>query len=307
MLNGGGGGASGHKGPISPPISDTKIADSKTKINDYLQGVLSEDINQRDDETIDKRKDEILHVIQDEFGNDGESFEISQGGSYSKHTYVDGLSDVDILINLGNYSDSNFPDKENSKAVLAAVAERLRRRYPNTQISVGKMAVTLTFSDGIEIQVLPAFSYYTGHKIPDPDSKGWVTSNPNRFKDKLTRVNQDNNNNVKPVIKLTKYIIDKNGIPIKSYHLENIALEAFSNYNGPNTKSDMVKHLLNIAKYRVLSKMEDTSGQSDYADEYLGDNRSDARVKLSDKIAKVYDNLKNAKTKEEWEKIVNGQ
>jgi len=299
----GGSGGDNDENSIQPKIEETRTAVDKAEINDYLQGLLN-DINQRDTETINYRKDEILKVIEDEFEG---SFDISTGGSYSKHTYVDGLSDVDILIDVGNYSDSQIPDKENSKSVLQYVADRLKQRYPKTEITVGKMAVTLKFSDGKEIQVLPAFKYHNGYKIPDPDSNNWITTNPHKFKEKLTKINQDNGGSVKPVIKLVKYLCEKNCVPIKSYHLENIAIDAFKDYNGPYNRTEMVKYLLNHAKTRVLKRIEDPSGQTDYADEYLGKGNSSQRKQLAKKISKLEQKIENAKTKDDWEKSFNGQ
>lgn len=276
----------------------------KTEINSYLQELLSEEINQKDTEKINQRKEKILRKIKEEFEG---SFDLTTGGSYSRHTYVNGLSDIDILINLGNYSDSKIPQKENSKKVLEYVAEILRKRYSRTEIIVGKMAVTLRFSDGIEIQVLPAFQYHSGYKIPDPKSGGWVTTFPDRFKERLTRLNQNYGNRVKPTIKLVKYLLNKNNVEISSYHLENIALKAFEKYNGNLTYSDMVLYLLNYAKRRVLKRMSDPSGQSDYVDEYLGGSFSPNRTNLARKIGKIESRLKEAETREEWERIINGQ
>lgn len=302
MFDLGGGGFGDFTGIQDKDIS--LRAGRKTEINNYLQELLSDEINQKDTEKINQRKEEILRKIKEEFGG---SFDLSTGGSYSRHTYVNGLSDIDILINLGNYSDSKIPEKENSKKVLEYVAEILRKKYPRTEIVVGKMAVTLRFRDGIEIQVLPAFRYYGGYKIPDPKSSRWITTFPDRFKERLTRLNRKYGNRVKPIIKIVKYLLNKNNVEISSYHLENIALEAFENYSGNLTYSDMVIHLLNYAKTRVLKRVSDPSGQSDHIDEYLGRSHSPNRSNLAEKIGKLESRLREAETRDDWERIVNGQ
>lgn len=282
---------------------DESLSSYRSEVDDYLQDRLTNEINQKDVDKINARKAEILKTLKEDF----DAEDISTGGSYSKHTYVNGMSDIDILIKLGVYSDSSIPNKEDSKEVLKNIAERLRQKYPRTEIEVGKMAITLKFSDGTEIQVLPAFSRYNGYKIPDPDSNGWTPSNPERFKRKLTEVNQENGGKVKPIIKLAKDVLNKNNVPIKSYHLENIAVEAFENYPGGRSYSEMLIYLLKAAEKKVKRKMPDETGQSEYVDEYLGNKGSKKRLELSRKIRNVKEKLSDASSKEEWESAYNGE
>lgn len=300
---GSGGGGEFRGGGIQDKYESVKEG-KKTEINSYLQDLLRDKINQKDTEKINSRKEEILQRIKEEFEG---SFDLYTGGSYSRQTYVNGLSDVDILVNLGNYSDSNIPDKENSKKVLEYIAERLRKRYPNTEVTTGKMAVTLKFSDGVEIQVLPAFRYHSGYKVPDSNTGGWLTTFPGSFKERMSEVNQKTGNRVKPTIKLVRYMLNKNNIELSSYHLENMALEAFDGYSGSKTHSDMALHLLNYAKTRVNTKTSDPSGQSDYVDENLGNNHNPTRKKLAKDIENVESKLKKSETKEEWKRVINGQ
>lgn len=287
--------------PVGGRPSSIRLG-TKTAINNYLNEVLTH-INQRDTEKINQRKEEILRILKAEFE---EVVDLTTGGSYSRYTYVNGLSDVDILIDLGNYSASGITGKENSEIILQYVADRLEQRYPRTEMKVGKMAVTLKFSDGIEIQVIPAFRHYSGHKIPDPDSSGWISTYPKKFAEDITELNKKTGGKVKPVIKLTKYMLANNNIEVRSYHLENLAIEAYKNYTGSQTPYEMLIHLMNQSKTRVLRGMDDPSGQFERIDAHLGPRGSLKRQQLSRELRNLEARLKNAKSAEECKKIVEG-
>src|SRR5690606_36829855 len=152
----------------------------------------------------------------------------------------------------------------------------------------GRMAVTIRFSDGIEVQVLPAFRSGDVFHIPNPENTRWVTTCPTRVSSQLTEVNQRLSGKVVPVIKLAKAICYANDIDVKSYHLENMALQAFSSYTGQQTLSPMLKHLFNQAKSLVLQPMSDPCGQS--ADITSGLSSND-RARLARKFRDVENDI----------------
>ncbi len=301
--SGGGGGGSYYSGSTSDSNKTTQENANSTSINDYLNGYLRDIINQKDTEKINQRKDEVKRILENEFG---EAIDIASGGSYSKQTYVNGLSDVDLLYDLGDYTSSNIEGKEDPKNVIDQFAQRIHQRYPTSNIKQGKMAVTIEFSDGIELQVLPAFRYYNGYKVPDPDNNSWVCSFPKNFSSKLTAVNQANSGVVKPVIKLTKEILANNGIKVKGYHLENMAVDTFQSYDGAKTPKAMTSHLISHMKNGVLKRVGDPCGQSEYVDDYLGSNGSLQRRELSSKISNLENKINNATTEQDWKKIMTG-
>ena len=172
----------------------------------------------------------------------------------------------------------------------------LQKRFPNTEIKKGKLAVTLKFND-YEVQLLPALRNNGKVKIANKDNTGW--SNPidvTAFTQRLTRVNQANSNKVVPVIKLAKNILEK--LPEKhkmsGYHIEALAVEAFANYNGRKTLYDMTDYLLKYMVRRVQNTMNDVTGQSGVIDEYLGPNRSIERQKLSLEIKAISGKFSNS-------------
>src|SRR6266496_5206397 len=136
---------------LESSLEQTRQQAAEAEVAAAFADALSE-INQTDTEALNRHKNEILKALESAFED---ASDLRGGGSYTRHTYVNGLSDIDILADLGPYSSSNIPNKADSKAVLADVERRLRQRFPNTDITSGRMAVTMHFSDGLELQILP--------------------------------------------------------------------------------------------------------------------------------------------------------
>jgi hypothetical protein len=232
--------------------------------------------------------------------------DIHSGGSRTRHTYVNGLSDVDFLIDLGPYSSSTLPNKNDPTAVLNALMERLKQRLPRTDLSVGRMAVTIRFSDGHELQVPPAFRYHAGYRVPDPQGGGWAVTRPQRFAELLRARNSEVGGKLLRTIELGKLICGKAEVDIKSYHLENIALKAFEHYTGDRSDQAMLNHLFNYAKRQVMRPMADVTGQDTHVDRYLAGGGE--RIALARRLAVVERKMNVAgDSSSQWQAILNGK
>ena len=130
--------------------------------------------SRRDAEAVQNHLKEIIKQLSGDI--DG-TVDFIFGGSIAKHTYIDGLSDVDTLVILNN---SELEDKTPNE-VLGYFLDRLNGRFPNHEVTKGELAVTIKYSD-VEVQLLPAVKMKTGVKIASPDGKGWVSIKPQNFK-----------------------------------------------------------------------------------------------------------------------------
>ena len=210
--------------------------------------------------------------------NDGDVITTLFGGSVAKHTFVDGLSDVDVLFIVNNSSLSGQPPD----AAIQYMRDLFLQRLPRTEITAGDMAVTVKFADGIEIQVLPAIRTKSGVRIANPERGGWSNVvNPDRFAQKLTKINRANRRQAIPVIKLAKalaaQVIQREQYRISGYHMESLGIEAFASYQGPYDLRSMLGHFLGAAAVAVLHPIADSTGQSRNVDEYMGSDDSRKR------------------------------
>lgn len=266
---------------------EAEEAEYEGEVSGYLRDLLAE-FNNRNTEAVHRH----LRTLNDAISSDLDgSIDMFFGGSVKKHTAVDGLSDVDVLMMVNRSSLADASPAE----VLTYLEQRIRERLPNTDIKVGELAVTVTYSDGIQLQVLPALQTATGIRIADGESWSRVVR-PQVFAQQLTEVNQSCGNQVVPVIKLFKGM--QSSLPkeqkISSYHIEALAVEAFQNYDGRRTPKDMLAHLVHYAEKRVMIPIAEATGQSKHVDDKLGEAFSIARERVSAAFARLFQKFEEA-------------
>ena len=144
MMGGSGGGGYSGSSDISKDRREAlellRRQETEAAINGYLGEQLA-NINNRDIPGTRRRLDAIVDALGTE------AVDVDRllfGGSVSKHTYVDGLSDVDALV-VVDEPDAAPGDLVN-RFVLA-----LKARLPAGEvvtIAPGNLAVTVTYTDG---------------------------------------------------------------------------------------------------------------------------------------------------------------
>lgn len=286
---------------VEKAVSDvTTSSEYEAEANAYLQDLLAS-YNGRDVVAIQKHLETLQGAIEKEI--DGETSTLF-GGSVKKHTYVDGLSDVDILVVV---NESSLADRS-PQAVIRYFVERIKARLPDTEVKAGKLAVTVKYTDGIELQLLPALRTQTGVRIASADGSGWSNVvRPQEFAQRLTEVNQACGRKVVPVVKLFKGL--QTALPatsqVKGYHVESLAIEAFKNYAGRQTYKDMLLHFVRTASQRVLSPINDTTGQSLHVDDYLGATSSADRTRVSKALDRLANRLATADSRASLSDLTN--
>ena len=266
---------------------------SDDQINGWLRDWLR-DYNDRDTEAINRH----IQVLRDAL--EQANYDVLPtrfGGSLSRHTYVDGLSDVDVLARI---NDSTYSG-QSPRAVIQRMAELIQQRLPNTKVRYGDLAVTVEYSNGIEIQVLPAIRTRAGYRIANPTRNEWSgVIHPERFAQKLTQVNQANQGQVIPAVKLTKALahrlIRSDRDKITGYHIESLAVEAFKNYRGPTDLKSMVGHLTDYSSMAVQQPIRDSTGQSRHVDDYMSGQESASRQRAAANFRKMRDSINNCKS-----------
>jgi hypothetical protein len=255
------------------------------------------DANRRDTPGINAAVDEIKEALSAEVER---TFDSIFGGSMRKRTYVDGISDIDILMVLKDAKlKSSSPQQ-----VLGYFEEMARRELVGWEVSRGKLAISLRKGDP-EIQVLPAVRDEASTRIPSASGDQWSKINPEGFFRKLTKVNSQFGGKVVPVIKLAKIINAEQppALQLSGYHLESMAIEAFKGYSGPVNPKAMLEHFFSAAPKLVLSPVKDSTQQSVHVDGYLGAANSTARKEVSAALDRIHRRMKNAdalRSEEQW-------
>jgi hypothetical protein len=247
--------------------------------------------NARDVETARERLDAVKTALKDSLEG---SFDQLFGGSVAKHTYVDGLSDIDSLVLI---NDSGLHG-DSPQHVLAQMERILRRKLRGrAEVSHGRMAVTIDYGDGMVIQLLPAVRGDDGRvHVPSSRRDGWSRINPVAFHEALTRRNNECSGKLVPTIKLAKAIVGQ--LPeaqrLSGYHMESLGIGAFRNYEGEKTTTAMLPTFFERARELVLSPIKDSTGQSVHVDGYLGPANSEARQAASHLFGRLARRMRNA-------------
>ena len=307
-MGGSGGGRTGgylsaHDLDVLQEKARQRLANSRTDsvVNSLLQQALTS-INDRDTERINSRLEAIEQSLGDKLD---EVDRLLFGGSVAKHTYVDGLSDIDALVLLSGESLSSLDPAE----VRGDFATALMQSLPQgdvQSIREGKMAVTVAYRDGTEIQMLPAIRTGGEIAVSSSDGEAWSTIRPRDFAQALTEANQRQGSAVVPAIKLAKSILASQlgDAGLSGYHVEALALAAFRQYSGPRTPKAMLTHLVNSASRDVLHPIQDVTRQSRYVDESLGARRSPARQALSRRLFRIARTMANSQSVDDWRALL---
>ncbi|MAC89375.1 CBASS oligonucleotide cyclase [Maricaulis sp.] len=263
-------------------------AEVSAKLAEILNSALA-DANNRDIDLVGSRIDEVTSALGDVVEA---PIKTLFGGSVAKHTYVDGLSDIDTLLVLDG---TEFENKRPSDAIKI-LTDLIENAVPGANAKGGKLAVTITYGDGMEIQMLPAFQQGDRLRVPKFSSDEWSDISPLKFQNKLTDVNQACGGKVVPTIKLAKAIMG--GLPetqrLSGYHTESLAIEVFKKYDGTKTPAAMLPHFFEQASKLVLSPIKDSTGQSVHVDDRLGSEDSKPRRMQSHVLNRLYKRLRNA-------------
>lgn len=270
------------------------------QVNDLIRELLTR-YNDRDREKVSERLDEIRQRLGDVAELDSVLF----GGSVAKHTAVDGLSDVDALVVL----DREKIGADSPGDLIDSFYRLLNRSLPRSEVESvrkGRLAVTVTYQDGQEIQLLPALRSRQDVRIASSDGSGWQSTKPRAFESALTDSNRKMNGSLVPTIKLVKSMVSD--LPpqkqLKGYHIETLAVDAARGYAGPRTPRALLLHMLEHSSQRVLRPIADVTGQSRVADGYLGPENSVQRRNISQTLAGVKRRLEAASTVAQWRAVL---
>jgi hypothetical protein len=276
---------------------DLQSAQLHSEINSMLTEQLAA-INERDTTLTNERLDSIENAL-------GEAaFEVDRlffGGSVAKHTYVDGLSDVDALVVLKHESVEGDTPEGLRRAMLRALRGGLD--MGQVQSIESGFAITVTYHDGSLIQLLPAIERESGVAISDKAGTGWSYIRPKAFEQRLTVANQAQGGRVVPTIKLAKAIVDallsEQERP-GGYHMEALAIDAFRGYDGPRDSRSMLVKFFTHASTRIRRPIADVTGQSARLDETLGPTDSDRRMRVASSFERIAQRMVSSGAAADW-------
>lgn len=186
-------------------------------------------------------------------------------GSYDRKTILrrskDGNSDVDIIVSFKDGVDWT------PQTLMNRIKRFAEENYSKNEIHQSSPTIVLELSH-IKFELVPAYYTWGTYHIPAPASSysTWIESYPNYMKTQLNDKNNDNNYQIRKLVRLLKYWNVINGKVYTSYDLEKYvidksfwlcsnlkeyffsAVEGLPTYSLSNNKQAKVERLKNIVK-----------------------------------------------------------
>ena len=125
------------------------------------------------------------------------------------------------------YQQYNNYSGNGQSALLQAVRQSLRKRYPNSDVGADGQIVEIAFTDGITFEVVPAFENTDGSfTFPDANGGGrWPTTNPKPEIEAIRSRNKDCNGNLIPLCRMMRAWKSKWDVPIRGLLVDTLAYQ----------------------------------------------------------------------------------
>jgi len=195
-------------------------------------------------------------------------------GSYSRHTAIRPLHDIDIFVVLGDAGSTALT----ADAALKQVRQALHEEWPNKSLPILQQhSVHIGFSDsGIEFDVVPALQVpgQDVYLIPERQTGQWLRTNP-RIHEKLsTQANELAGKKLKPLLKAVKHWNRHHeSSPLGSFHLEVMSYSAFP--SPPEDYLVGLEKLFSHLSQKVRSACPDPAGLGPNVDVRMGSGQRD--------------------------------
>ncbi|GAB6174533.1 hypothetical protein JCM15765_40110 [Paradesulfitobacterium aromaticivorans] len=184
--------------------------------------------------TISTRYHTVTRAINREFWNSQSETQNSlYVGSYGRGTAID-TSDLDILVELpqSEYSRYDHTRGNGQSRLLQAVRSSILNTYPRSDVRADGQVVKISFSDGMQFEILPAFKkvnwfgQWDGtYNYPDTNMGGnWRSTNPKAEQDAMKQKNNSSNGLLYDTCKHLRSVRDNH---FSSYHLSGIVIDSF--------------------------------------------------------------------------------
>ena len=235
-------------------------------------------------------------------------------GSYSRYTKIHPLNDIDILL-IRN--DQRVAVRTDGSGILPTqaldeVVDAVRKGFPATTIAKRQSRSVNVQINGLEFgfDVIPAWLRFPdGYLIPDTDSQTWIPTSPEWHSKIMTEANIRLEQKLKPVIKMVKHWNRNNYDLLRSFHIELICRDIFSNIELPNYPVGVATVLTNLARY-VGQQMMDPAYNVSRVDKPLSaEELSKLKARVSGDAANSIEALKleyagtHASAIEKWKYI----
>lgn len=213
-------------------------------------------------EQISNRYGEITSSLNKKF-RDTESKESNslKVGSYGRYTGIKGISDLDMLYIMPKSLWDDYKDGGQSQ-LLTDAKDAIKTRYPNTNVKVDRLVVTVTYKD-FHVEVQPVFEETdeegnVNFKYPDTYNGGsWKVTKPKQEMQAVKDLNEEKNKNLRLLCKMARAWKNHNGVVMGGLLIDTLAYNFLKTTDLYNDKSYLYFDKLSRDFFEFLKDQED--------------------------------------------------
>ncbi|EKD52683.1 MAG: DNA polymerase beta protein [uncultured bacterium] len=252
-------------------------------------------------------------------------------GSYRRHTMIRPPKDVDLFIVLdsGEYQDSELNDLITPKALIAKLKSVLKNIFVNdngVEVEEQRHSVTVRYSETFSIDVIPAFEIddSKAYKIPDietGENGRYIVSNPKLHYEYINKINESTKvsekKRFKKVVRLLKFVkrrkFNEDPIKIRSFHFELLAAKILGDVKIQSYAEGINNFFSRAGDYFDQASITDPANTDNMVDDYVDELDEQAKESIKTELAKLSQisnkaiELENSGNEEsaitEWKKI----
>lgn len=211
---------------LPPPPTLSKWIAVRPRFDQFHRNLALTDIQRQD--ALTKRAGVVSCLNRHYFGSSSATDNSFMIGSWGKNTAIRPPRDVDLYFLLPPAMYHRFQGYlwNQQSALLQEVKDVLANTYPDTDMRGDGQVVVVRFGS-YAVEVIPAFLLQNGrYWICDTHSGGaYKETDPWAEVQRIEAVDQTNNRNLRPLIRMLKAWQDCCSVPIKSVQLELLAAD----------------------------------------------------------------------------------
>lgn len=184
----------------------------------------------QDGGTISQRYKNITRRLNTDFWNTTSDTSHSlYVGSYGRNTAIQGFSDLDMIFQLpySEYEKYNNYSGNGQSTLLQTVKKSIENTYATTSIRADGQVIVVPFTDGISVEVVPAFiNKNDSFTFPNANNGGsWQVTNPKPEIRAIRERNVASNGNLVSLCRMSRAWKHKWGVPIGGLLIDTLAYQ----------------------------------------------------------------------------------
>lgn len=157
-------------------------------------------------------------------------------GSYGRNTAIDGISDIDMVFELPSdlYHRYDGYTGNGQSSLLQAVRNSIQQTYSNSSVGGDGQVVIVSFSDGLQFEIVPVFTNSNGtYMFPDSNGGGtWRTTNPRAEISAIRTRNNECNGNLVQLCRMMRAWKRAWSVPIRGLLIDTLAYQFIGSWQN---------------------------------------------------------------------------